>query len=432
MEEEEALENRLERAAAAADQQEAALLRDAADRLADQRQRIDSLQDELEETNEGMVALTLELQEAERRYRSLFEDAVEGIYKTTPDARRFRMVNDSLADILGYGSPDELCETVTIRDVFVDDERYEAYRSALERGEQLDNFEYRVHRADGTVRWVSDNVRMISEGSDERGYRGGIVDITERKKYEQRLESRNEALEALNRVVRHDIGNDVQVISTWAERLQDNVDPQGRDALARIRQKAESITDITREVGTVVETLAADEETNLEPVSLEPTLLQEVERLRDAHPEAEVTIRTSIPFVQVVGNNMLGTVFRNVLRNAIEHNDSDAPVVEVGCERTSDSVVVRIADDGPGVPDDRKGDIFGKGTQSLDSAGSGIGLYLVHYLLTEYGGSVAVEDATTTADSSTDGAVFVLELPVAAGEQMNDRQREEFSDLTGT
>jgi len=78
--------------------------------------------------------------------------------------------------------------------------------------------------------------------------------------------------------------------------------------------------------------------------------------------------------------------------------------VTVTCEETDDRIRVRVADNGPGVPDAEKDEIFGKGEKGLDSAGSGIGLYLVSVLTRQFGGDVWVED------NEPRGAVFVVEL----------------------
>ncbi|MFC7114549.1 sensor histidine kinase [Natronoarchaeum sp. GCM10025703] len=70
-------------------------------------------------------------------------------------------------------------------------------------------------------------------------------------------------------------------------------------------------------------------------------------------------------------------------------------------------MTVRIADNGPGVRESMKDDIFGKGEKGLESAGTGIGLYLVQSLVESYGGDIRVEDNDPT------GAVFVVELQAA-------------------
>jgi sensor histidine kinase regulating citrate/malate metabolism len=77
----------------------------------------------------------------------------------------------------------------------------------------------------------------------------------------------------------------------------------------------------------------------------------------------------------------------------------------VGCGQALGKVTVRNADDGPGIPDDRKGDVFGKGEKGIGSPGTGIGLYLLERLLDEFGGDVWFEDNEPTE------AVGCVELP---------------------
>jgi len=115
---------------------------------------------------------------------------------------------------------------------------------------------------------------------------------------------------------------------------------------------------------------------------------------------------------------MLASVFRNLLNNAVQHNDTDAPEVTVTREETDDRIRVRVADNGPGVPDAEKDEIFGKGEKGLDSAGSGIGLYLVSVLTRQFGGDVWVED------NEPRGAVFVERALRAEGNAADDQPAE--------
>lgn len=100
-------------------------------------------------------------------------------------------------------------------------------------------------------------------------------------------------------------------------------------------------------------------------------------------------------------------MFRNLLQNAILHNDKEIPKVTITATTEEEMVEIRIADNGPGVPDGQKERIFGKGEKGLESAGTGIGLYLVRSLVESYGGDVWVED------NEPEGSVFVVQLPVA-------------------
>jgi signal transduction histidine kinase len=111
--------------------------------------------------------------------------------------------------------------------------------------------------------------------------------------------------------------------------------------------------------------------------------------------------------IEVVANEMLASVFRNLLNNAVQHNDKDSPVVEITCDVHDEDVEIRIADNGPGIPDELKGSLFEEGKKGIESSGTGIGLYLVQTLVDQYGGDVWVSDNSPT------GAVFHLQLPKA-------------------
>ena len=112
---------------------------------------------------------------------------------------------------------------------------------------------------------------------------------------------------------------------------------------------------------------------------------------------------------RVLANDLLGEVLGNVLTNAVDHNDPADLHLEVSAAGPDgDRVVVRIADDGSGVPDDRKEAIFGRSeTGAGSSTGSGVGLFFVDAMLSEYGGDVAIED------NDRGGATFVLEFRAA-------------------
>ena len=229
-------------------------------------------------------------------------------------------------------------------------------------------------------------------------------DITSRVEYEQELRARTEQLELINRFVRHDIRNDIDLVYTWSELLTDHVDEEGREYIDRITTTSDHITELTTIAGKFVETVSSGSDVELEPIALDGTLGEELEKVRSSYDHATFHVNGEVPAVDVRANGMLSSVFRNLLNNAVQHNDSDDPQVYVTASVRGDAVEVTIADDGPGIPDAQKADLFGKGEKSTDSSGTGIGLYLVHTLVDQYGGSVTVED------SDIGGARFVVEL----------------------
>ena len=126
------------------------------------------------------------LRQAESKYRQIFENAVEGIFQSTPQGQ-FLAANPMLARIYGYDSADELLETV--RDIagqlYVNPERRTEFTQRLHENDRVWGFELQVYRKDGSIIWVSENARAIR---DTRGrvlrYEGTVEDITLRKQAE--------------------------------------------------------------------------------------------------------------------------------------------------------------------------------------------------------------------------------------------------------
>ncbi len=136
-----------------------------------------------------------ERRRAEEKYRSIFENSVEGIFQTTVGGR-FLTANPAMARIFGYESPGELLGAISnIRDqLYVEPGRREdVYQLALRDG-FVSGFEVQMHRKDGTLVWVSANARAVYDADGGiSGYEGTVEDITERKRAEEALREIREA-----------------------------------------------------------------------------------------------------------------------------------------------------------------------------------------------------------------------------------------------
>jgi diguanylate cyclase (GGDEF)-like protein/PAS domain S-box-containing protein len=129
------------------------------------------------------------LRQAEEKYRAIFEDAIVGIFRSTPGGR-YIDVNPAMARMLGYDSPGELVANITdiSRQVYVDPKRREELKQLLREQGTVKNFEYAVYRKDGTKLWFSENMRAISEDGVEVAYEGTNEDITDRKVAEEQVQ----------------------------------------------------------------------------------------------------------------------------------------------------------------------------------------------------------------------------------------------------
>ena len=134
------------------------------------------------------------LRQAEENYRGIFENAIEGIFQSSPQGR-FTSVNSAMARILGYASPDEVVTRITsIRDQFyANPGRRTTAIQQLEQKGTLENYESECLRKDGSRIWISENARAVRDATGTLlYYEGFIQDITERKRAEEALRESEE------------------------------------------------------------------------------------------------------------------------------------------------------------------------------------------------------------------------------------------------
>ncbi len=157
---------------------------------------IRNLQKKLEAQN---VQLQQEIQEkqqaeesrrvTEQKYRSIFENATEGIFQVTPEGT-YITANPALARIYGYSSPEELMTQITntTQQLYVEPMRRADLAALMQRSDILSDVESQVYRKDGSVIWISENIRAVRDTSGALlYYEGTVADITERRQAEVAL-----------------------------------------------------------------------------------------------------------------------------------------------------------------------------------------------------------------------------------------------------
>jgi len=161
------------------------------------------LQEEIAERNRAEQAL----RDAEKKYRGIFENALEGIFQSTPNGK-FISANPSMARIFGYESAAELmaCRTEIGSQHYVEPNRRAEFKELIATDNIVQNFELQCYRKDGSKIWTSENVRAVFDASGALLYYEGIVeDITERKQHQEELrrseEQYRELVENINDIL---------------------------------------------------------------------------------------------------------------------------------------------------------------------------------------------------------------------------------------
>ncbi len=137
----------------------------------------------------------------EATYRSIVEHAIEGIFQTTPDGR-YLLANPALARIYGYGNVEELRQSVSeiARQLYVQPDRRAEFIRLMNEQDAVWAFESQIYRKDGSVIWISENVRVIRDEAGEVAYyEGTVADITESKRAQEEMRRRRIAAEEASR-----------------------------------------------------------------------------------------------------------------------------------------------------------------------------------------------------------------------------------------
>lgn len=342
----------------------------------------------------------------QQRYNQQILDAFPDMVFVVDADGRLLDWNGRVPEVTGYS--DQQLETMDARGLVAQAPREEflaAIKTAF-AGER-DRFETLIEtESGGSIPYEF----VAAPTRDPQGRRVLVAvgrDITQAKQREEHLRRQRDQLEILNQLVRHDIRNDMTVVVGLTDLLRERVPEDVREDLVRIHETGKHTMELTKVARALVEIINEGGTLEREPQSLAEPLRTEFENASRSFPEADFHLEGSIPDIQVQANELLGAVFRNILNNAVQHNDKAAPQVHVRAELLDDHVRVEIADNGPGIPDEHKADLFERSGEALSSEETSIGLYLVHQLIAIYAGEIEV------ADNEPEGTVVSVTLQVA-------------------
>jgi PAS domain S-box-containing protein len=354
-----------------------------------------------------------ELHETEARYRSIFENAVEGIFQTTPDGR-YIDVNPALARILGYETPQSLISSLTdIRtQLYVDAARRDEFARRLQEHKTVSGFESEIYRCDGRVIWITETARAVrNSGGALLYYEGTVLDITERKGFEEQLQKAKEAAEAAASAkseflanMSHEIRTPMNgIIGMTALALLTELTPEQREYLEMVQLSADSLLIVINDILDFSKIEAGKIDLELEDFnlrdSLETTLKTLASMADQKGLELMCEMAPEVPEAVRGDSNRLRQILINLLGNAIKFTDEGEVALNVQVESEEDNTRVLhfvVLDTGVGIPPEKQKLIFQPFSQADNSTtrkygGTGLGLTISARLVRLMGGEIWVE-----------------------------------------
>ncbi|MFB6133309.1 MAG: PAS domain S-box protein [Halanaeroarchaeum sp.] len=215
------------------------------------------------------------------------------------------------------------------------------------------------------------------------------------------LKERERHLQVFDRVLRHNLNNDMNVIVGHAERIRDGATGEIATAAEHIVETGTSLVDLAEKERRIVDLLTGD--TDRRALDLEPILDRVRDGVADQHPMAEIALQKTEDVTVGAIPEIEDAIFE-VLENAIQHANEPSPAVFLEVIETDSAVMIRIADEGPGIPEMERNVLLGEGEITPLYHGSGLGLWLVNHVVSLSGGSLEFEE------NQPSGSVFKIRL----------------------
>jgi len=318
--------------------------------------------------------------ETRTRLEELAATTNDVLWMFSADWTDVQFVNAAYEDVYGSSirvlrdDPGSFLTTVHPEDV----PRVEEAMAALSAGESVD-MEYRVDPTDGYGTWVWVQGEPIVEDGDVVHVAGYTRDVTQRRRRERQLY-------VMDTLLRHNLRNDLTVVLGEAERIATD-HPNATDHTAVIRETARSLLDSAQKGREIIDRLDTDDTRH--PVDVAAAVDHSVRDVRERFPDATVDHEHDDTATARAVDGVDAAV-TELLENAIQHNDHPNPTVAVDVVETDDAVTVTITDDATPIPTIEANVLTGDAQMDDVYHASGLGLWLVHWLVELSNGEITV------------------------------------------
>ncbi|MCD6512612.1 MAG: PAS domain S-box protein [Thermoplasmata archaeon] len=352
---------------------------------------IGELADNFNEMVKKLKDAQRKLIESEKRYREIFDISQDVIYVSTPDGKLVD-INKAGEKLFGY-SKEELLK-INTASLYADREDREKFKEAIRKSKDgtVSNFEVKLRRKDGKiVDCLLSTVLIKKNGKDY--YTGIIKDITA-------LKAADKKLEMYNTMLRHDIANRLQIAMASIELAKEEEDKKEiKSLIDRAFNNLLGMRDLLLKLRMLSK---IGKEISVKGVDLDEAIKRSISELESEAKQHGIKIKyKDIGKAVVLADDMLPNIISNLIENAIKH--SGCKNIWISVKDEGDEYVVRVRDDGKGIPEDIKNKVFEMGVKGGESKGSGLGLHLVKNIIEGYGGSIKME-------SGKEGTCFEIHL----------------------
>ncbi|MEO6002778.1 MAG: PAS domain S-box protein [Opitutus sp.] len=367
------------------------------------------------------------LKSAEERYRGIFENALEGLYLSSPSGE-FISVNTTLANMLGYASPAALLVDINDigRQIYVRQGRRAEFFELIKQADEVTDFESEVVRRDGKTLWISESVRVVRNAAGEVDHFEGVaIDVTLRRETAAAMQRAKEAADAASRAksyflasVSHELRTPLNGILGYTQILRRDpaLSEKQREGVRVIHESADHLLALINDVLDLSKIEAG--RIDLHPADLDLIGFAEgVERVfapraRDKGILLKTDLAPELPRWVQGDEQRLKQIVYNLVANAVKFTNRGGVVFSVHAEPEN---VIRfsVSDSGPGISAADIAKLFEPFSQVGEhtGTGTGLGLAISRSLVERMKGKLHVESNPGWGSRFW----FDVTLPVASG-----------------
>ncbi len=360
----------------------------------------------LEEHNSRQRSIIKELDEKEKKYRSLFERSIDPIFITSHELMLMD-VNNSFLALFDY----EDTSGVSVRDIFDNDDQFQFFSHTLMETEQLRDFEVTLVTSRGEKKTCLLNCVFIPDQDSEFCcYQGIVHDLTQRKKSEYDLlaAERLSLTGKIARTIAHEVRNPLTNLNLALDQLRSELPVDNEtinlycDIIDRNSNRIEQL------VGEMLNSSKPDK-LNLKLVAvnkiIDDTLALAVDRIKLNKVKLVIDCPLNLPRI-LVDKEKIQIAFLNIIINAIEAMTPERGVLNVRAYQFENTITVQIADNGKGIPTSETSKLFDP-FFTCKPNGIGLGLTSTKNILTSHSAQIEVKSELYT------GTTFFIHFKLA-------------------